>query len=203
MALKKKFTDEECAGLTQEEIKVGTKYLRKHKTAATLSEIEALKVYEMYLIGCSFSDIHKQFPQYELGRLILTAALKKWGVDRDRMQHTLKDRVQAKVVKSVIEQVDFLTAMLSVTNAQHLQAMYEYIQDPTKPVPDLKIKTIKDYKEVTETLFKIVQGSTPGSTSKTSPMFNALAPDARDKPEKKSKVKELNLDDLLDEEDKN
>lgn len=205
MALKKNFTDEEKIGLTQEEIKAGLKYLRKHKTSGALSEVEALKVYEMYLIGCSFSEIHKQFPQYELGQVILTGALRKWGLDRDRMQHTLRDRVQAKVVKSVIEQVDFLTAMLSVVNAQHLQDMYRFIQDPeNNTAPSLKVNSIKEYKEVVETLYKLVQGATPDSKTKTSPMFNALSPSGMNKQiEKKEKPKELNLDDLLEEEETN
>ena len=117
MALKKKFTEEEKIGLTNEELKLALKYLKKHKTAGALGEIESLKVFEMYMIGCSFSEMQKQFPQYELGKITMTAALRKWGLDRDMMQHTLRDRVKAKVVKSVIEQVDFLTTMLSANNA--------------------------------------------------------------------------------------
>lgn len=176
MALKKNFTQEESMGLTQEEIKIGIKYLRKHKTAGILGQVEALKVYEMYMIGCSFAEIQKQFPQYELGKLILTSAIKRWGIDRDKMQQTLRDRVKAKVVKSVIDQVDFLTTMLSANNAKHLKKMQDYISDPEhNKEPDISIKSIKDYKDITETLYKIVQGATPNSNTKTSPMFDALA----------------------------
>ena len=199
MALKKRFTKEETVGLSQEEIKIALKYLRKHKTAGALSEIESLKVYEMFMLGCSFADIHKQFPQYELGSILLTAALRKWGLDRERMQHTLRDRVQAKVVKSVIEQVDFLTTMLSVSNAQHLQKMRDYISDPeNNKLPDLSISSIKEYKDVTETLYKLVQGATPNSNTKTSPLFNALAPPAPKKKKLENKDEdELSLDDVI------
>ena len=38
MALKKHLTDDEKYGLSEEEIKLATKYLRKHKTAGILSE---------------------------------------------------------------------------------------------------------------------------------------------------------------------
>jgi hypothetical protein len=98
------------------------------------------------------------------------------------MMGSLRDRVQAKVVKSVIEQVDFLTTMLSVTNAEHLDDMRKYIMDPVNnPKPELRIKGLKDYKETVETLYKIVAGATPGSTAKSSPLFGALSPNPGNK----------------------
>lgn len=176
MALKRNFTDKERYGLTNEEIKIGERYLRKHKTAGAIPETESLKLFEMYLIGSSFNELAAQFPQYPIERIILTAALRGWASDRDKMMHTLRDRVRAKVVKSVIEQVDFLTAMLSVNNAEHLAAMHRYILDPiNNPKPDMRILNIKEYKDVAETLYKIVAGATPGSSGKTSPMFDALS----------------------------
>ena len=199
MALKRDFNDDEKFGLTQREIELGEKYLRKHKTAGAIDEIEALKLYEMYLIGNSFHEIQQQFPQYDVGQIILTAALKKWGMDREKMQGTLRDRVRAKVVKSVIEQVDFLTSMLSVANVEHVDEMRKYIIDPNNPKPSLRIKSIKDYRAVTETLGKIVQGATPGAkTNNMSPMFDALAPNANKGIEKKKDDDDIDLDSLLD-----
>lgn len=179
MALKRDFNEEERYGLTREEIKLGTKYLRKHKTAGKIPNPNALKLFEMYLIGHTFHEIHQQFPQFPVEQIIMTAALNKWAMDRDSMMHTLRDRVQAKVVKSVIEQVDFLTAMLSVSNAEHVDKMRKYVQDPVNnPKPNLRIETIKEYKEVAETLYKIVAGATNGSKSKESALFGALQPKA-------------------------
>lgn len=195
MALKRNFTNDEKIGLSQQEIEMGEKYLRKHKTAGAIDDVQALKLYEMFLIGSSFNEIHQQFPQYELAQIVMTAALKKWGLDRDRMQSTLRDRVKAKVVKSVIEQVDFLTSMLSVANVEHIEQMRNYMLDPTAPKPNLRIKSIKEYKEVTETLGKIVQGATPNAkNNNTSPMFDALAP----KPKKIDGKKKDNDDDDID-----
>jgi len=196
MALKRNFTDEEKAGLTQEEIKIGQKYLRTHKTAGALSDTEALKLYEMYMIGCSFTEISKQYPQYDLGQIILTAALKKWGTDRDRMQTTLKDRVQAKVIKSVIDQVDFLTSMLEVTSAEHMIAMKNYILDPeNNPLPNLRIQSIKEYKDIMEALHKLVIGT--GSNSNKASMLGALSAPNADK----KKVITQQTQDIDDEED--
>lgn len=179
MALKTNLTPEEKYGLTEEEVKLATRWLRKYKTAGALKEIEAAKLFELYLLGDSISKISQQFPQYPLAQVILTAALRKWTADRDKLMHTLQDRVRAKVVKSVLEQVDFLTAMLAVSNAEHLEAMTKYIQDPiNNPKPDLRIASIKEYKDVSETLLKIVSGATQSGSSKTpkSPMFDALTP---------------------------
>lgn len=206
MALKRSFNDDEKVGMSQPEIEIGEKYLRANKTAGAIGQTESLKLYEMYMVGCSFHEIHQQFPNYELGQIILTAALQKWGADRDKMQSSLRDRVRAKVIKSVIEQTDFLTSMLSVASAEHVSDMRKYIMDPDNNLPpSLRIKSIKDYKEVADTLAKIVQGATPGAKdNKHSPMFDALAPQLLEgdkKPNHKHNPQddedELDLDQIL------
>lgn len=178
MALKKNLSEEEKYGLSDEEIKLATKHLRKNKTAGALQDLEAAKLYEMYLLGDSIPKIAQNFPQYPVAQIALTAALRGWAKDRDRMQHTLQDRVRAKVVKSVLDQVDFLTSMMAVANAEHLEAMIKYVQDPiNNPKPAMRVTNIKEYKDVAETLYKIVAGSTGGGTGKDkqkSPMFDAL-----------------------------
>lgn len=175
MALKKNLTNEEKYGLSEEEIKLATKYLRKHKTAGALPELEAAKLYEMYLLGDSISKIAQQFSNYPIGQICLTAALKGWAKDRDKMMHTLQDRVRAKVVKSVLDQVDFLTSMMAVANAEHLEDMIKYVQDPiNNPKPSMRVTNIKEYKDVCETLYKIVSGATAPKSGQQSPMFNAL-----------------------------
>jgi hypothetical protein len=173
--LKRDFNEHERHGLTQEEIKLGRKWLRKYKTAGRIPNPKALELFEFYLIGHSFTEIHHQFPQYPVEQIILTAALAGWTHDRDKMMSTLRDRVQARVVKSIIEQVDFLTAMLGVVNTQHLDNMRKYIQDPEHvPAPSMKIESIKEYKEVVETLHKIVTGSNTNGKNKDSMLAKAL-----------------------------
>jgi hypothetical protein len=176
--LKKKLTEEERHGLSEEEIKLAEKYLRKHKTAGALKELEAAKLFELYLLGESLPKIAQSFPQYPIGQIALTAALRGWAVDRDKMMHTLQDRVRAKVVKSVLDQVDFLTTLMGVVNAEHLGTMVKYCQDPVNnPKPALRVETIKEYKDVVETLYKIVAGATSSGKDKSkSPMLDALTP---------------------------
>lgn len=194
MALKKNLTEEEKYGLSEEEIKLATKYLRKHKTAGALPDLESAKLYEMYLLGDSIPKIAQQFPNYPVAQVALTAALRGWAKDRDKMQHTLQDRVRAKVVKSVLDQVDFLTSMMAVANAEHLEAMIKYVQDPiNNPKPAMRVTNIKEYKDVAETLYKIVAGATSGGVGKgkeKSPMFEALTAS--------SKHEELEVEEELD-----
>jgi hypothetical protein len=201
MALKTKLSEDERYGLSEEEAKLAVKWLRKYKTAGALKDLEAAKLYEMYLLGDSLSKIAQQFPQYPLGQIALTASLRGWPKDRDKMQHTLQDRVRAKVVRSVLEQVDFLTTMMAVANAEHLEAMIRYVQDPiNNPKPAMRVTNIKEYKDVSETLYKIVAGAT-GGTGKgkdkdKSPMFDALTASSRNI-EEKEEEEVLSLTDAI------
>lgn len=177
MGLKVNLTDNEKYGLSEEEIKLATRWLRAHKTAGAISDLEAAKLFELFLLGEPLIKLAQNFPQYPLGQIAFTAAYKEWPKDRDRMMSTLKDRVQAKVVKSVLDQVDFLTSMMAVANAEHLDTMAAYIKDPkNNPKPALRITSIKDYKEVCDSLQKIVAGAqtSPHESKKTSPMMTAL-----------------------------
>lgn len=175
MALKVRFKGDERYGLTEEEILAGEKYLRKHKTAGIIAEADAMGLYEMFMVGCSFFDINQKHPQYPIGQLVLTAARARWPADRDKVMGSLKDRVQASVTRSMLEQVDFLTSMLSVANAEHMRQMMDYIQDPVSNTkPDMRIQNIKEYKDIVETLQKIVNGS---QSQKQNPaaMISAIA----------------------------
>lgn len=200
MALKKNLTEEEKFGLTEEETKLAVKWLRKHKTAGALKDLDAAKLYEMYLLGDSIAKIAQQFPQYPMGQIALTASLRGWAKDRDKMLHTLQDRVRAKVVKSVLEQVDFLTAMMSVANAEHMEGMIKYIQDPLgHPKPQLRIGNIKEYKDVAETLYKIVAGATTPKPGQASPMFSALTnPIRKEIQQEKDDEDDVNILDVVD-----
>ena len=195
MALKRSLNDEERFGLTEEEIKYAEKFLRKYKTAGAVPDIESIKLYELLMVGCSFQEIQQQHPQYPLPKIILTAALKGWLRDRDKMMGSLRDRVQAKVVKSVIEQVDFLTTMLSVVNAEHMDIMRKYILDPVNnPKPDMRVENIKEYKETVETLHKLVAGAT-GANKKSSAMFDTLSsPPARQLPHGTQQIDDNDVD---------
>jgi hypothetical protein len=201
MALKRQLTEQERYGLSEEEIKLATRCLRRNKTAGALKELEAAKLFELFLLGESLPKIAQQFPQYPIEQIALTAALRGWARDRDRMMHTLQDRVRAKVVKSVLDQVEFLTTIMSVANTEHLQAMMDYCRDPVNnPKPALRIESIKEYKEVSENLYKIVAGATSNKPGTQSPMFGALvAPSTSQKKPESIEEEDYNILDVVEE----
>jgi hypothetical protein len=173
--LKKRLNENERFGLTHEEIKLAEQWLRRHKTAGALRDAEAMKLFELFMIGTSFTDMHLQYPQYPMGQIILTAALRCWGMDRDRMMSSLKERVRAKVVKSVVESVDFLTSLISVATVEHVDTMRKYIEDPGhNPPPDMRVKSLKEYKEILESLQKLVDGASGNPKQKASALYGAL-----------------------------
>jgi len=199
MALKRYLNVNQKFGLTEEEIKIAEKYLRKNKTAGAIPQDEALKLYELFMIGYSFSDVQQQYPQYPLAQVVLTAALRGWCKDRDKMMGTLRDRIQAKVVKSVIEQVDFLTTLLSVSNTQHMDVMRKYILDPANnPLPEIYIQNIKEYKEVAEALNKLVTGvsANPDNKKKNAMMETLTYSKKHKKIEANSETRVLDIHEL-------
>lgn len=203
MAYKRNLSDEEAKGFTAEERNVAEKYLRKYTTKGIVSdEATYFKMYEMFLVGYSFHEIHMQYRNHEVGQIALTAAIKGWQADREKMTTSLAELVQAKVVRAVMEQVDMLTTMLSVTNAEHLQTMRNFIADPANnPAPQFKINDIKDYKTVAETLQKLVAGST-SDNKQSSGMFAAIKKPAKSSAElenskKKAELKPASSADLI------
>lgn len=173
--LKTRFTDEEKIGMSEQEILLAEKYLRKFKTRGKLQMPTSQKLYELFMIGYSVTDIHVQFPQYSIAQIGLTCAVEKWGKDRDVACISIKERVQSKVVKSIIEQVDYLTAMIAVNNVENMKEMIEYISDPVNnPKPKVRIESIKEYKEVAEMLSKLISATSNGS--KSSPLLDAITP---------------------------
>ena len=177
--LKKRLSPEERIGLTDEEVKLAERYLKKYKTKGAILEPDAIPLLELYLYGTSFVDIQRQYPQYPLSQVLLTAAIRKWGMYRNKMMGSLKDRVQAKVVKSVVDSVDFMATMLNVAAIEHMDAMRKYIEDPiNNPKPAIRVKSIKDFKDVLDSLQKLMSTANPndGKSGKPSSMLGAMEP---------------------------
>lgn len=160
MALKKHLNEDERLGLTDEEIKLAERYLRRHKTKGAIQMPEAMSVYELVMLGHTITEIHYQNPQWPIGKIALTIALNRWMHDKRNVMRTLRDQVNAKVAKSILDSVNFLTAMLSVANTEHLYQMHAYLRDPdSNPKPALRIESLKEYKEMMESLQKLMSGA--------------------------------------------
>lgn len=164
--LKKRLRAEEKYGLTHEQIAQAEKYLRAHKTAGAMNQTEASPLYEMYLLGYSFDDIAQRYPQFPIGRIILTAALSGWARDRERLASSVYERIRARVVRSTVEQVEFLTDMISVSTKESAEEVQKYLQNPKgAPPPELRIKSLKDYQQVVEMLARVAESIKTVATS--------------------------------------
>lgn len=165
MALKRHFNDDEKVGLTKEEIKLGERYLRKNKTAGAVPMPEAMTIYENLMLGASITEIHYQNTHWPIGKIVLTIALNRWMAEKQNMLRTIRDQVQAKVAKSIMDSVNFITSMIAVANTEHLYQMHQYIKDPDNhPKPDLRIETLKEYKDMLDSLQRLMAGA--NSTAK-------------------------------------
>lgn len=166
MGLKRYLNDDEKFGLNGEEIKLAEKWLKKYKTAGAIQDPEAMKIYEMLLLGSTVMEVHANFPQWPIGQIALTIALRKWMTEREKMVNSVSSTATARMAKSVVDSVNFLTSMLAVANTEHLMQMQKYIKDPTnEPKPDLRIGTLKEYKEILDSLQKLVVGGNGGKKS--------------------------------------
>jgi hypothetical protein len=154
--LKKRLNTEERYGLNFDQVREAEKYLRQHKTAGAMGKQEAMPIYELFLLGYSLEDLSRKFPQYSLGKITLTAALNGWIKDREKLANSIYDRIRARIVKSTVEQVEFLTDMVSVSTTENMEEMRKYLQDPSKaPPPQMRIKSLKEYQQVIEMLAKV------------------------------------------------
>lgn len=176
MALKRFLNDDEKFGLSGEEIRLAEKWLKKYKTAGAVQDPEAMKIYEMLILGSTVMEIHTSFPQWPIGQIALTIALRKWMHAREKMISSVSGTATARLAKSVIDSVNFLTSMLAVANTEHLMQMQKYVRDPeNEPKPDLRIQSLKEYKEILDSLQKMVTGSGGNKNSLLDKLSNTNA----------------------------
>ncbi len=156
--LKKRLNTEEKYGLTGEQIQEAERYLRQHKTAGSINKQDAMPVYELFLLGYSFDDLNAKFPQYSRPKITLTAALNGWIKDREKLANSVYDRIRARIIKSTIEQVEFLTDMVSVSTVENTEDMKKYLKDPSNNAPpSMRIKNLKEYQQVLDMLSKVTE----------------------------------------------
>jgi hypothetical protein len=142
-------------GLTPEQIKEAEKFLNKNP-ADFINAQEAIPLYEMFVIGYSFEEIQKHYTQFPLGRIILTAAMNHWLKDRETLANSIYDRVKARLIKSTVEQVEFLTDLISVSASENSEKVRKYLSDPVNnQKPEMRIESLKEYKQVVDMLASI------------------------------------------------
>jgi hypothetical protein len=155
---KKTLTPKEKYGLSNDHVAEAERYLKKNKTTGILNKHDAMPMYELYILGYSFEDISRRYPSIPLGKILLTAALNQWPRDRETVAASLYDRIRTRIIKSTVEQVEFLTDIISVSNVETSEEIKKYLLDPVNnPPPSFRIKTIKDYQQVIDMLAQVAE----------------------------------------------
>ena len=117
---------------------------------------EASPIYELFLLGYSVEELLQRFPQYSKGRLLYTAAAGGWFKDREKLANSIYDRIRTRIVRSTVEQVEFLTDMISVSSVENADEIRKFLRDPkNNPLPSMRIKNFKEYQQVIDTLAKV------------------------------------------------
>jgi hypothetical protein len=154
--LKKRLTTKERKGLTASHAKEADLYLKSNPSSLPIPPKDAIPLYELFLLGYSPEDISKRYPQYPLGLIVYTATQNNWIQDRDQMAATVYDRIKTRLVRSTVEQVEFLTDMIAVCSIETQEQFRRYLQDPkNNPLPDMRIESIKDYRAVMEMMSEL------------------------------------------------
>jgi len=161
-------TSNERKGLHSSEILLAERALREAKgiNNVKLPDNIAISAFELFLVGASFREVSEQF-EMSMGRVIAHAAINGWLSEKENLMLTIQNRVKGKVIKAVSDQVDFLTTMLAISCTENMTQMKKYLEDPTgTPPPAMRIKSMKEYKEVSETLQKVIATAFPNTADK-------------------------------------
>ena len=153
--MKKRLLSEEKLGIEENCVKIAESYLNVHGNNI-LSDIEAAPLLEAFLVGYSLEEIHKKYQHVDLGKLCLTASTQFWYKKRQEVASSIYDRVRTKLVRSVVEQVEYMTDLLSVASTESKQTIADYLRDPlANPPPANRIRSIKEYKDAIDSLTKL------------------------------------------------
>lgn len=201
MGLKKSFTSEEKKGLTDYEVQIGEKYLRKHKTKGKIKAEEANKLYRAYEMGFEFDEIQKNYPQYELGQIILTAALDGWYERRRVFRSDKLKKLRKRIGLTCAEQIDFMAEIFKATSTKHMQTLVAYSNDPkNNPEPDFTVDSVKELKELAEVMMKLsnsITGKRAGYAELLNEYDEGDGENQTETTEESESDEDLTLDDLI------
>lgn len=179
--MKKKLSSEEKQGLDETNISLAEKYLRIHGNQP-LTELEAAPLLEAFLVGYSLQEVIEKYPHLQNEKIVYTAAVQGWHKKRQEVAASIYDRVKAKLIRSVVEQVDYMTDMLSVVSTESKAQVQAYLADPiSNPPPANRIRSMKEYRDAIESLMKLTEKVSSLNASKEAAMDESRRKPAKPK----------------------
>lgn len=137
------FTDEEFEELNQHLVSDGSR----------ISVSVATNFLALYLEGQTINQIHRQFPQWPKGALLLARFYHNWDKQKDDYVNDLIIRLKDRLSKVKVDVVNHLIDVLAVTHKEYSRDVAIYLQNPTpENLPRNRIKSHREYKEVLATL---------------------------------------------------
>ena len=154
---RKRLSSEEREGLDPKALKLADAYFAS-KGDSPFLDVEVAAAVEAFLVGYSLHEVADRYPNLDRAKLCYTAAVQRWHHKRQEVASSIYDRVKAKLIRSVVEQVDFMTDMLSVASIESKETMAAYIKDPVNnPPPANRIRSLKDYKSAIDSLTQLTE----------------------------------------------
>jgi hypothetical protein len=178
---KKKLSSEEREGLDSSLIRKIEIFYQTHGDSPYPSH-EVASALEAFLIGYSLQEVADRYPNFNFEKLAYTAAVNRWHLKRQEIVSSIYDRVKAKLVRSVVEQVDYMTDMLAVASTEARGSMSAYLKDPVNtPPPANRIRSLKEYKSAIDSLTQLTEyvsklGPSRSSSSESKKSSRAKVP---------------------------
>lgn len=127
----------------------------EQRGGARIAPVTQAQFYALFLHGKSceeIADLNKGFP---LGAIVKCRVEGDWDKKLDEYRESLFTGVRTRLEQVELESVSFLTDLLSAVHKQQGGKLKKYIQTGDEgELGDMRITSIKNYKEVLELLIK-------------------------------------------------
>ena len=122
-----------------------------------LSPLAAAKLYNLFLEGCTLTEIADLNPELGLGTIVSSAVSDRWDIRRQEYREELYDRAKQNALQIVAEGANFMTTVLVAAHKKHGDKLRKYIQteDPQYLVNTINIESLRGYKEAVEVFMRL------------------------------------------------
>lgn len=121
-------------------------------------------LFQLYLNGSSFEEIHRLNRVYPLASICWAAVKYDWETQKIQYIRELQANIRDKVIKAQLETTELLSTMLSAANKKNADPLRKYLQtgDATELKDSLNIQNLTQLLKIVEGLQKLVQ---PGEST--------------------------------------
>lgn len=136
--------------------KYALQYFQNSKQSP-ISPSTAGKMFELYLVGHSCSEIRKLNPAYTLGQIVHAKVTYNWDQQREEHINEIVSTARSRVQQSELESVGLMCDMLAAARKMHGDKYKKYLQsgDEKDLAGAMEVYSFRQFKEILEMLLKI------------------------------------------------